>query len=192
MAVSDGKVEASFGRALGVGNRGGQNVGAFLKKLDRVDIVALCDVDSSHLAEQLKRVEGLTKKAPAGYGDYRKRLDCQDIDPVVVSTPDHWHALATIAACRAGKDVCCEKPLTLTIAEGQAMIAAARTNSRIVQTGSQQRSDDKFRRACEVPPKRRSRILAELLRSARMIALNWRTTTQRIHNIQQPWSASTF
>jgi predicted dehydrogenase len=135
---------------IGVGNRGSQNLGTFLKKLDRVDIVALCDVDSSHLADQQKRVEGLTKKKPIGYGDYRKLLENKDIDAVVVSTPDHWHALTTTDACRAGKDVYCEKPLTLTIAEGQAMIAAARANNRIVQTGSQQRSDDKFRLGCEL------------------------------------------
>ena len=69
---------------------------------------------------------------------------------MVITTPDHWHALMTIDACQAGKDVYCEKPLTLTIAEGQAMIAAAREHKRIVQTGSQQRSDDNFRRACEL------------------------------------------
>src|SRR6478609_9092444 len=74
---------------IGVGNRGGQNLGSFLKMLDRVDIVALCDVDSSHLADQLKRVEGLTKKKCAAFGDYRKLLDSKDIDAVVVSTPDH-------------------------------------------------------------------------------------------------------
>jgi predicted dehydrogenase len=135
---------------IGVGNRGGQNVGAFLKMLDRVDIVALCDVDSSHLTENLGRVEAVTKRKCATYNDYRKLLDDKSVDAVVITTPDHWHALNTIDACRAGKDVYCEKPLTLTIAEGRAMIAAARTNSRIVQTGSQQRSDDKFRRACEL------------------------------------------
>ena len=93
--------------------------------LDRVDVVALCDVDSSHLADAQKKVEGVTKKKCAEYGDYRKLLDDKNIDAVVVTTPDHWHALTTIDACRAGKDVYCEKPLTLTIAEGQAMIAAA-------------------------------------------------------------------
>ena len=135
---------------IGVGNQGGGNLGKFLDMLDRVDVVALCDVDSSHLGENLRRVEAKTKKKCIGYGDYRKLLEDKDVDAVVVTTPDHWHALITIDACAAGKDVYCEKPLTLTIAEGQAMVAAARHNKRIVQTGSQQRSDDRFRRACEL------------------------------------------
>src|SRR4051794_41057007 len=135
---------------IGVGNRGGQNLGSFFHMLDRVDIVALCDVDSSHLADASAKVEAVTKNKFAKYGDYRKLLENKDVDAVVVSTPDHWHALTTIDACLAGKDVYCEKPLTLTIAEGQAMIAAARAHKRIVQTGSQQRSDDKFRLGCEL------------------------------------------
>jgi predicted dehydrogenase len=135
---------------IGVGNQGGQNVDRFLKMLDRVDIVALCDVDSSHLAEIRTRVEGKTKKKCAAYGDYRKLLENKDVDGVVITTPDHWHALATIDACRAGKDVYCEKPLSLTIAEGRAMVNASRATKRIVQTGSQQRSAENFRRACEL------------------------------------------
>ena len=135
---------------IGVGNRGGQNVDTFLKMLDRVDIVALCDVDSGHLAETRAKVEGRTNKKCLGYGDYRKLLENKDIDAVVNTTPDHWHALATIDACQAGKDVYCEKPLSLTIAEGRAMVNAARDNKRIVQTGSQQRSEENFRQACEL------------------------------------------
>lgn len=135
---------------IGVGNRGGQNLGSFLELTDRVDVVALCDVDSKYLADALGKVEKTSGRACATYGDYRKLLESKDVDAVVISTPDHWHALPTIDACSAGKDVYCEKPLTLTIAEGQAMIAAARANKRIVQTGSQQRSDEKFRRACEL------------------------------------------
>ena len=77
-------------------------------------------------------------------------LDTKDIDAVVVSTPDHWHALITVDACKAGKDVYCEKPLTLVVAEGRAMVKAARDNKRIVQTGSQQRSAKEFRHACEL------------------------------------------
>jgi predicted dehydrogenase len=135
---------------IGIANRGSQNLGTFLKMLDRVDIVALCDVDSRFLDQANRKVEAQTKRKCATYGDYRKLLENKDVDAVVISTPDHWHALTTIDACHAGKDVYCEKPLTLTIAEGKAMIAAARTNKRIVQTGSQQRSDDKFRLGCEL------------------------------------------
>jgi predicted dehydrogenase len=77
-------------------------------------------------------------------------LDRKDIDAVVISTPDHWHALMTTDACRAGKDVYCEKPLTLFIAEGRKMVEVARQTGRIVQTGSQQRSDSRFRQAAEL------------------------------------------
>ncbi len=113
-------------------------------------MVALADVDSSHLNDALGKLQSKAGRTCPTYGDYRKLLENKDVDAVVVSTPDHWHALATIDACQTGKDVYCEKPLTLTIAEGQAMVAAARSHNRIVQTGSQQRSDDKFRLGCEL------------------------------------------
>jgi predicted dehydrogenase len=109
-------------------------------------VVALCDVDRGHL-EAARELEG--GKA-AVYTDFRDLLDNRDVDAVLVATPDHWHALVTIAACQAGKDVYCEKPLSLTVAEGRAMVAAARRYGRIVQTGSQQRSDERFRWACEL------------------------------------------
>ncbi|VTR97505.1 Gfo/Idh/MocA family protein [Tuwongella immobilis] len=130
--------------SIGVGGQGKSNLKAFLKR-----VVAVCDVDSKRLAEAADTV----KKANGDCGaekEYRRLLDRKDIDAVIVSTPDHWHALPTIDACLAGKDVYCEKPLTLTIAEGQAMVKAARQTNRIVQTGSQQRSDDRFRQACEL------------------------------------------
>ncbi len=132
---------------IGVGGQGGGNLGAFLKLATPA---AVCDVDKKRLAAAVGRVEKETKKPCEGFGDYRKLLDRKDIDAVVVSTPDHWHALTTIHACQAGKDVYCEKPLSLTIVEGRKMVEAARTHGRIVQTGSQQRSDDRFRLACEL------------------------------------------
>lgn len=135
---------------IGLGNRGGQNLDAFLDLRERVDIVALCDVDANYMANALSKAKQKSKQSCATYGDYRKLLENKDVDAVVISTPDHWHALPTIDACKAGKDVYCEKPLTLTIVEGQAMVVAARANQRIVQTGSQQRSDARFRRACEL------------------------------------------
>ncbi len=131
---------------IGVGGRGNENLGPFMKLAQPA---AACDVDKKRLATTIKRIESETQKTCEGFGDYRKLLDRKDIDAVVISTPDHWHALTTIHACQAGKDVYCEKPLTLTIAEGRKMVEAARHHKRIVQTGSQQRSDDRFRQACE-------------------------------------------
>lgn len=129
---------------IGVGNQGSGNLKRLLQ-----NATAVCDVDSTRTAEAKKLVEEKNGRACAIFGDYRRMLESKDIDAVVVSTPDHWHALPTIHACQAGKDVYCEKPLTLTISEGKAMRNAARHHRRIVQTGSQQRSDAKFLKACE-------------------------------------------
>lgn len=110
------------------------------------DVVALCDVDGE-VAEKAKKQFG--GKA-AIHEDYRQLLDRQDIDVVLIGTPDHWHTAMTIAACRAGKDVYCEKPLTLTIDEGKLLTKVVRETGRVVQVGSWQRSDDRFRRAVEM------------------------------------------
>lgn len=131
---------------IGVGGQGTSNLNAFMGK--GVQPAAIVDVDSSRVEKTVKMLAEKGHKAD-GYEDYRKMLERKDIDAVVVSTPDHWHALATIHACQAGKDVYCEKPLSLTIAEGRRMVDVARAEKRIVQTGSQQRSDDRFRQACE-------------------------------------------
>src|SRR4030095_182655 len=132
--------------AIGVKNRGGetQNLKDFRK-----NCVAVCDVDQNVAAKAAKFVTDAGNQCDI-YDDYRKLLDRKDIDAVVVSTPDPWHALIPIAACRAGKDVFCEKPLTLFIAEGRKMVQVARETGRIVQTGSQQRSDERFRTAAEL------------------------------------------
>jgi predicted dehydrogenase len=131
--------------SIGVGGQGKSNLGAFVK-----NCVAVCDVDSDRLKAAVAQVEKGNGKAPVAEKDYRRILDRKDVDAVVISTPDHWHAKMAVDACNAGKDVYCEKPLTLTIAEGRAIVDAARRNKRIVQTGSQQRSDAKFRLACEL------------------------------------------
>jgi predicted dehydrogenase len=133
---------------IGVGNQGTNNLKDFLKLKD-AEVVAVCDVDKERLAKAAKLAGGAGREVRA-VGDYRRLLDDKSIDAVVVTTPDHWHALATTDACVAGKDVYCEKPLSLTIAEGRTMVDVARNAKRIVQTGSQQRSDDKFRLACEL------------------------------------------
>lgn len=130
---------------IGVGKQGNYNLGQHTP-----NVVAVCDVDALHLGLAKERVEKEVGKKCAAYGDYRKLLDDKNVDAVIVTTPDHWHALMTIDACAAGKDVYCEKPLTLTIAEGQAMVRAARRTKRIVQTGSGQRSEERFRTACEL------------------------------------------
>ena len=129
---------------IGLGGQGKGNMKAI-----QANVVAICDVDDGHLAEAGKLVEAAKGKAET-FRDYRKLLASKEVDAVLISTPDHWHALQTIHACAAGKDVYCEKPLTLVIAEGRAMVNAARDHKRIVQTGSQQRSDAKFRQTCEL------------------------------------------
>jgi predicted dehydrogenase len=130
--------------AIGVGRQGMNNLRSLGKH-----VVAVCDVDTKHLAKAAAFVENESKQKPSTEGDFRKLLDRNDVDAVVITTPDHWHAIQTVMACQAGKDVYCEKPLSLTISEGRAMVNAARKNNRIVQTGSQQRSAKEFRIACE-------------------------------------------
>ena len=128
---------------IGVKNQGSGNLKRFQEA--GCDIGAICDVDADVRAAAVKLANG---SAPELFGDYRKLLERKDLDAVVVTTPDHWHALITIHACQAGKDVYCEKPLSLTIAEGRRMVRAAREGGRIVQTGSQQRSAQEFWKAC--------------------------------------------
>lgn len=126
---------------IGVRNQGTGNLKRFLGA--GCNVAAICDVDSEVRAKALPLVAEKGGRADE-YDDYRRLLDRKDVDAVVVTVPDHWHALMTIHACQAGKDVYCEKPLSLAIAEGRRMVIAARDNKRIVQTGSQQRSDEKF------------------------------------------------
>ncbi len=108
-------------------------------------IVAVCDVDE-------QRVAAAQKKWPeaATFKDFRKLLERKDIDVVICGTVDHWHTLISIASMRAGKDVYCEKPLTLTVDEGKQIVKVAKATGRILQTGSQQRSNAQFRLACEL------------------------------------------
>ena len=110
------------------------------------DIVAICDVDRQ-IADKAKAQFG--GKADI-YEDYRELLARPDVDVVTIGTPDHWHAQMLIDACQAGKDVYCEKPLTLTVSEGQRIIEVVRETRRIVQVGTWQRSDSRFRLACEL------------------------------------------
>ena len=108
-------------------------------------VVAVCDVDDKQIAEAKKQWPDAE-----AYKDFRKVMDRQDIQAVVCGTVDHWHTLVSLAALRSKKDVYCEKPLTLTITEGQHLVKAVRDTGRLLQTGSQQRSDKNFRLACEL------------------------------------------
>lgn len=120
---------------VGVANRGGQLIDGFTAH-DDIEIAALCDVDKHTLGKACERVGGKVDT----YGDFRRVIDRKDIDAVVIATPDHWHAIQTVMACDAGKDVYVEKPLSITIHEGQRMVAAARRNDRVVQVGTHRRS----------------------------------------------------
>jgi predicted dehydrogenase len=117
---------------------------------DRVKIVAVCDVDQNHRNEAAQAVYDAYGKRPGVYEDFRNLLDRRDIDACVVVTPDHWHALCATAVMQAGKDIYCEKPLTLFIDEGKVMVKAARQYGTVFQTGSMQRSNVRFRKACEL------------------------------------------
>jgi predicted dehydrogenase len=108
-------------------------------------VVAVADLDDRHAEEAKKRFN-----AEAKFNDFRKLLERDDIHVIVNGTPDHWHTLVNIATARAGKDIYTEKPLTLTIDEGKRLVKAVRENRRVLQVGSQQRSDPRFRLACEL------------------------------------------
>jgi len=131
---------------IGTGGQGSGNMRGFNAKSD-CQVVAVCDVDAGHRENARKRI-GLDPKS--SYNDFRELLARNDIDAVYIATPDHWHVPTSIAAVRAGKDVYCEKPLTLTIAEGRTLVNEVKRYGRVFQTGSQQRSGSEFRKACEL------------------------------------------
>ena len=136
--------------SIGSGGKGRHNTGEFLKFPD-VQFVAVCDVDTQHAAEDKKQVDMHYQNSDCRvYGDLRELLQKEKLNAVHVSTPDHWHALASIAAMQAGCDVYCEKPLANTVAESIAIRDAARKLQRIVQTGSHERSNEKVRFAAEL------------------------------------------
>jgi len=139
---------------IGTGRMGLGNIST-QKDTKQVDIVAVCDVYEPNLKKALDMTEG---KAQA-YKDFRKLLERKDIDAVVISTPDHWHALQTTLACEAGKDVFVEKPSSLTVGEGRRMVEVARRTNRVVQVGTMQRSAEHFQDAVDIV---RSGILGKI------------------------------
>lgn len=152
----------SLGRSGGTSANGRINLGlignglimsdhrGYYTSRDRTRVVALCDVRQSALEDARSKVEEASGSTCDTYEHYQELLQRPDIDAVVIGTPDHWHAAIAIAAMRAGKDVYVEKPMTLTIEEGKAMVAAQKRYSRVLQVGSQQRSDWRFRKAVEM------------------------------------------
>jgi len=134
---------------IGCGGMGRGDIACFLQNNAEVECPVICDVDDAMLAEGVKTVEGLRKMKPETVKDFRKILDRKDIDVCLVATPDHWHALPTIMACQAGKDVYCEKPLATTVHEGRVMLDTARKHDRVVQMGTQWRSAPHFGEAVE-------------------------------------------
>ncbi len=152
---------------IGTGNQGFNDIRSMIRD-ERVQIVAVCDVNRESMGywngaiggrEPARRLveKYYGEKTPSGgykgcdvHEDFRDLLGRSDIDAVQIVTPDHWHAIQVIAACKAKKDIYCQKPLSLTIAEGRAMANAVKASRRVLQTGSQQRSDRNFRHACEL------------------------------------------
>ena len=120
---------------IGVGGRGGGLL-AYIVNTPVAAPAAVCDIDAGHCDGAYSRTGGTARK----FHGFRELLDQKDVDAVVVASPDHWHPLHTIHACQAGKDVYCEKPLSVTIRESQAVLAAARRYGRVVQMGTQWRS----------------------------------------------------
>ncbi len=124
---------------IGIRSRGQSHIDAYAKTKD-TQVVALCDVDSRLFDASSKKIEDRAGKAPELVTDLRRIMDNKDIDVVTIATPNHWHALAAVWACQAGKDVYVEKPVSHNVSEGRKISDAAKKYNRIVQTGTQNRS----------------------------------------------------
>jgi predicted dehydrogenase len=120
---------------IGLGNRGDQVLDGFRQQSD-AEVVAICDIYQPYLEFAAQKIG----RSPKQFKDYRKLLELKDVDAVVIATPDHWHALQTIIACEAGKDVYVEKPISLRVAEGRAMVEAVKRHGRVCQAGLHRRS----------------------------------------------------
>ena len=131
---------------IGCGPRGRAVIDGF-KRLPGVRMVAVCDVDANRLDQARSQAGG---ERVVAYRDFRRLLESREVDAVIVASTDHWHSLHTIHACRAGKDVYVEKPLSNSIGEGRAAVEAARNCDRVVQFGTQQRSWEHYHKAVEV------------------------------------------
>src|SRR5512135_307898 len=148
-ALSEEAKQSASGERIGVGLIGCGGMGQMnfvdFQRNPEVAILAVCDV----FRPNAERARQLTANQAQIYGDYRQVLERNDVQAVIIATPDHWHPLMAVDACNAGKDVYVEKPVSYCIREGRLMVEAARRNRRIVQVGIQQRSGSHFRRAVQ-------------------------------------------
>ncbi len=146
-AAPSSRIRVGF---IGLGGQGTGRLNQFLKQPD-VEAAAVCDLDTHHVERAVALVEKAQGRKPETFHDYRQLLARKDIDAVMIATPDHWHALPTVQACEAGKDVFVEKPLSYSIGEGRAMARAAERHKRVTQMGNHIHNDlPNYRRVVEV------------------------------------------
>lgn len=167
---------------IGMGQMGNVLLRALVGR-DDMEVVAVCDVDTTRREAARRRVDearsertGQTSRACSAFNDFRELLARDNIDAVVIATPDHWHAFMGIAAVQAGKDVYCEKPLTHNVHEAGQLVQAVRRSGRVFQTGSQQRSGREFRVAAELV---RNGVLGRIARCTSTSATRRRTIAAR-------------
>jgi predicted dehydrogenase len=147
LAAANERINVGF---IGLGGMGTGRLNGFLRHAD-VNAAAICDLDSQHAAGAVEYVKRQRNMTPATFTDYRKLLSMKDLDAVCIATPDHWHALPTVHAFQAGKDVFVEKPLSYSIGEGRAMVTAARKHNRVSQMGNHIHNDvPNYRRVVEL------------------------------------------
>ncbi len=155
----------------GLRGRGLDHITSY-SKIKNVQIAAICDIDESVVSKALAQMDKLSMARPVVYSDVRKLLEDKSIDALSIATPNHWHALMTIWACQAGKDAYVEKPGSHNMWEGKQMIAAAKRYNRVVQHGTQTRSDPAVREAIE---KMRNGLIGDVY-MARGLCYKWRDT----------------
>ncbi len=168
---------------IGVKGRGGNHVESF-RKLPKVEVAALCDVDEKELEGAAKGFAGPdgNGKKPDLYTDVRKLLDDKSIDAVSIATPNHWHSLASIWACQAKKDVYVEKPCSHNVSEGRRLVEAARKFDRIVQHGTQCRANKGIKEAMR---QLREGVIGDVY-MARGLCYKWRNTIRRMKDEETP------
>jgi predicted dehydrogenase len=155
---------------IGCNGMGWSNLEAH-QKLDGVDCIGLCDVDQNVLDRRASQFEEMTGEQPTIYRDYRQMLDNDDVDFVIIGTPDHWHCLPMVEACEAGKDVYVEKPLANSIGECYVMMDAAERNRTVVQVGQWQRSAPHWQNAVDYL---QSGVLGKIRHTKAWSYVNWK------------------